>query len=85
MSQGVDGIRPLSCNIKPAVYLHIRDAKADPAQSGVCVVDVSLPFGKQVSVSCSAVGYYDNHHAIRTTTKNSSCFIVLLMMKLVSG
>lgn len=43
----------VSCTIKPAVYLNIGAAEA-AARSGVCVLDVSLPFGKTVNVSCSS-------------------------------
>uniref|UniRef100_A0A3Q3X5E5 Uncharacterized protein n=1 Tax=Mola mola TaxID=94237 RepID=A0A3Q3X5E5_MOLML len=33
-------VQPVTCTVKPAVYLHVGGAKADPAHSGVCVVDV---------------------------------------------
>lgn len=52
MSGSSDDITPVSCTIKPPVHLQIGDTKADAAQSGVCVVDVTLPFGKPVDVSC---------------------------------
>lgn len=42
----------VSCTIKPAVSLNIGGAEA-AARSGVCVLDVSPPFGKTVNVSCS--------------------------------
>lgn len=51
MSESGDEIKPVSCTIKPPVYLHIGETKTDPAHSGVCVVDVTLPFGKPVNVS----------------------------------
>lgn len=68
MSRGTDDVQSVTCTIKPAVYLHIGDAKTDSARSGVCVVDVSLPFGKPVNVSCRNLngtsGIHDNHHMI---------------------
>lgn len=43
----------VSCTIKPAVYLSIGGAEA-AARSGVCVLDVHLPFGRTVNVRCCA-------------------------------
>lgn len=48
----------VSCTVKPAVYLHIGQnggAKTEAAHSGVCVVDVSLPFGKTANVGARKV------------------------------
>lgn len=42
----------LSCTVKPAVYLNIGAEAA--ARSGVCVLDVNLPFGKAVDVRCTS-------------------------------
>lgn len=50
MSGSTDDIKPVNCTIKPPVYLQIGDTKTDPSHSGVCVVDVALPFGKPVNV-----------------------------------
>lgn len=50
MSGGTDDIKPVTCTIKPPVYLQIGDTKTDTTHSGVCVVDVTLPFGKSVNV-----------------------------------
>lgn len=52
MSVRADDVTPVTCTIKPPVYLQIGDTKTDAAHSGVCVVDVALPFGKPVNVSC---------------------------------
>lgn len=51
MSGGTDTIKPVTCTIKPPVYLQIGDVKTDAAHSGVCVVDVTLPYGQPVNVS----------------------------------
>ncbi|XP_075869486.1 nicolin-1 [Nelusetta ayraudi] len=41
---------PVSCSVKPAVYLHIGGATEEQEQSGVCVLDISLPFGQTLNV-----------------------------------
>lgn len=46
-----DDTKPVNFTVKAPVYLQIGDTKADTAHSGVCVVDVNLPFGKPVNVS----------------------------------
>ncbi|XP_060925770.1 nicolin-1 [Limanda limanda] len=52
--------------IKPAVHLQIGDTKADAARSGICVVDVSLPFGKPVSIEeISFKNYYTASVSVR--------------------
>lgn len=82
MSESTDDIKPVSCTIKPPVYLQIGDTKTDPAHSGVCVVDVTLPFGKPVNVRChlsqKAVDWmkstsciHDNHHKVSLIKKNA--------------
>lgn len=50
MSGDADDIKPVTCTVKAPVYLQIGDTKTDTAHSGVCVVDVTLPFGKSVNV-----------------------------------
>lgn len=50
MSGDADDIKPVTCTVKAPVYLQIGDTKTDTAHSGVCVVDVTLPFGKSVDV-----------------------------------
>ncbi|KAK5873217.1 hypothetical protein PBY51_013848 [Eleginops maclovinus] len=47
MSGSSEDVRPVESSIKPPVYLHIGDTEA---LSGVCVVDVTLPFGKTVNI-----------------------------------
>lgn len=42
----------MSCTVKPAVYLRLGAEAAAP--SGVCVLDVQLPFGKAVDVSSTS-------------------------------
>ncbi|XP_060897664.1 nicolin-1 isoform X4 [Labrus mixtus] len=66
MSGSSDEIKPVSCTIKPPVYLHIGDTKTDPAHSGVCVVDVTLPFGKPVNVEeITFKNYYTAYLTVR--------------------
>ncbi|CAL1609015.1 unnamed protein product [Knipowitschia caucasica] len=36
--------------VKPPVFLQLGDSKTDAAKSGVCIVDVTLPFGKSVNI-----------------------------------
>lgn len=48
--RGHEAAAPVSCSVKPAVYLHIGGASEEMEQSGVCVLDVSLPFGQTVNV-----------------------------------
>ncbi|XP_078105614.1 nicolin-1 isoform X2 [Sander vitreus] len=67
---GVD-IQPVSCTIKPPVYLHIGDTKADAARSGVCVVDVTLPFGKPVNIEeITFKNYYTAYVTVRLLRKS---------------
>ncbi|XP_075952216.1 nicolin-1 isoform X6 [Anarhichas minor] len=64
MSGSSDDIKPVSCTIKPPVHLQIGDTKADAAHSGVCVVDVTLPFGKPVN------------HAVRINSQSTILFYI---------
>lgn len=48
--RGHEGATPVNCTVKPPVYLHIGGATGEQKQSGVCVLDVSLPFGHTVNV-----------------------------------
>ncbi|PWA30580.1 hypothetical protein CCH79_00020861 [Gambusia affinis] len=70
---GVDGSRqPVSCTVKPPVYLQIGESKAEPVQSGVCVVDVPLPFGKPVSVEeITFKNYYTAYVTVRLLRRAS--------------
>ncbi|XP_054882233.1 nicolin-1-like [Poeciliopsis prolifica] len=72
MSQ-VDGSRqPVSCTVKPPVYLQIGEPKAEPGQSGVCVLDVPLPFGKPVSVEeITFKNYYTAYVTVRLLRRAS--------------
>ncbi|XP_041835327.1 nicolin-1 [Melanotaenia boesemani] len=66
MSRSTDNMEPVTCTIKPPVYLQIGDSKADAAHSGVCVVDVSLPFGKTVNIEeISFKNYYTAYLTVR--------------------
>ncbi|KAE8298945.1 Nicolin-1 NPCEDRG Tubulin polyglutamylase complex subunit 5 [Larimichthys crocea] len=66
MSGSMDDIKPVSCTIKPPVYLHIGDTRTDPAHSGVCVVDVTLPFGKAVNIEeITFKNYYTAYVTVR--------------------
>lgn len=76
MSGRTDGVQSVTCTVKPAVYLHIGDSKTDPSHSGVCVVDVSLPFGKPVNVCFLSItcGIHDTQHtSVSHMTIANSC------------
>ncbi|XP_026163209.1 nicolin-1 [Mastacembelus armatus] len=71
MSRSADGITPVTCTVKPPVYLHIGDAKTDTAHSGVCVVDVALPFGKPVNIEeITFKNYYTANVTVRLLKRN---------------
>ncbi len=87
MSGSTDDVKPVNCTIKPPVYLQIGDVKTEASHSGVCVVDVTLPFGKPVNVSCQLLqkavdlmqntsGVHANHHIFNLIIKSFSCFII---------
>ncbi|KAF3690365.1 Nicolin-1 Tubulin polyglutamylase complex subunit 5 [Channa argus] len=66
MSGSTDDIKPVTCTVKPPVYLQIGDNKTDAVQSGVCVVDVSLPFGKPISIEeITFKNYYTAYVTVR--------------------
>ncbi|XP_061730990.1 nicolin-1 [Nerophis ophidion] len=56
-----DVIKHVTCTVKPPVYLHFGDSKEDPSHSGVCVLDVNLPFGKSVNVE--AISFKNSYTA----------------------
>lgn len=72
MSGNTEDIKPVKCTIKPPFYLQIGDTKTDPAHSGVCVVDVTLPFGKPVNVRdrnlCQLTCILHDFHALFSST-----------------
>ncbi|KAK2861550.1 hypothetical protein Q5P01_001083 [Channa striata] len=71
MSGSADDAKPVTCTIKPPVYLQIGDNKSDSVQSGVCVVDVSLPFGKPVSIEeMTFKNYYTAYLTVRLLRRN---------------
>lgn len=53
MSESTNDLKAVTCTVKPPVYLQIGDTKMDASHSGICVVDVNLPFGKSANVSYS--------------------------------
>ncbi|XP_042350426.1 nicolin-1 [Plectropomus leopardus] len=66
MSGTGDDIKPVDCTIKPPVYLQIGDTKSAAAHSGVCVVDVALPFGKPVNIEeITFKNYYTAYLTVR--------------------
>ncbi|CAK6983847.1 nicolin-1 isoform X4 [Scomber scombrus] len=68
MSGSSEDVKPVSCSIKPAVYLQIGDA----ARSGVCVVDVTLPFGKPVNIEeITFKNYYTAYVTVRVLRRSS--------------
>ncbi|XP_029989270.1 nicolin-1 [Sphaeramia orbicularis] len=66
MSGNSDDIKPISCTVKPPVFLQIGETKTDTSRSGVCVVDVSLPFGKPVNIEeITFKNYYTAYVTVR--------------------
>nr|XP_020467864.1 nicolin-1 isoform X2 [Monopterus albus] len=66
MSGSSDNTKPVTCTVKPPVQLQLRDTNTDTAPSGVCVVDVSLPFGKPVSIEeITFKNYYTAYVTVR--------------------
>ncbi|XP_068599077.1 nicolin-1 [Brachionichthys hirsutus] len=66
MSGGADDVKPVTCTVKPPVYLRVGDDVADPARSGVCAVDVSPPFGRPVNIeTLSFKNYYTAYVTLR--------------------
>lgn len=71
MSISGDSNQPVSCTIKSPVYLQIGDAKTDSSRSGVCVVDVTLPFGKTVNIDrLTFKNYYTAFVTVRLLRRN---------------
>uniref|UniRef100_A0A672ZCX3 Nicolin 1 n=1 Tax=Sphaeramia orbicularis TaxID=375764 RepID=A0A672ZCX3_9TELE len=59
-------VSPISCTVKPPVFLQIGETKTDTSRSGVCVVDVSLPFGKPVNIEeITFKNYYTAYVTVR--------------------
>ncbi|XP_012707165.1 nicolin-1 isoform X1 [Fundulus heteroclitus] len=73
MSKFSDGRQPISCTVKAPVYLQIGESRAETAQSGVCVVDVALPFGKAVSIEeITFKNYYTAYITVRLLRRTSA-------------
>ncbi|XP_076003417.1 nicolin-1 [Genypterus blacodes] len=71
MSESSDCIAPVTCTIKPPVYLHIGDTKTEAPCSGVCVIDVTLPFGKSVNIEeLTFKNYYTAYVTVRLLRRN---------------
>ncbi|KAK5934757.1 hypothetical protein CgunFtcFv8_015124 [Champsocephalus gunnari] len=66
-SSSSDVLLPVDSSIKPPVFLHLGDTEP---LSGVCVLDVTLPFGKTVNVEEIS---FKNHYT-------ASVSVRLLMM-----
>nr|XP_057911291.1 nicolin-1 isoform X1 [Doryrhamphus excisus] len=68
-----DVIQHITCTVKPPVYLHFGDVKVDSSHSGVCVLDVSLPFGKSVNIEAVAFkNYYTAFVSVRLQRRSPS-------------
>ncbi|XP_033822230.2 nicolin-1 [Periophthalmus magnuspinnatus] len=69
MSVSADS-EPVSCTVKPPVFLQLGDAKTDTVKSGVCIVDVTLPFGKSVNIEeISFKNFYTAYVTVRLLRK----------------
>lgn len=70
MSVSCEDLKPVTCTVKAPVFLQIGDPKTE-CQSGVCVVDVSLPFGKSVNIEeITFKNYYTAYVTVRLLKKN---------------
>ncbi|XP_022597851.1 nicolin-1 isoform X1 [Seriola dumerili] len=66
MSESTDDIKAVTCTVKPPVYLQIGDTKVDTSHSGICVVDVTLPFGKPANIEeITFKNYYTAYVTVR--------------------
>ncbi|XP_071771450.2 nicolin-1 [Centroberyx gerrardi] len=71
MSESDDGVKPVTCTIKPPVNLQIGDTKTDTSRSGVSVVDITLPFGKTVNIEdITFKNYYTAFVTVRLLRRN---------------
>ncbi|XP_055016725.1 nicolin-1 [Boleophthalmus pectinirostris] len=67
---GSGDAEPVTCTVKPPVFLQLGDAKTDTVKSGVCIVDVTLPFGKSVNIEeISFKNYYTAYVTVRLLRK----------------
>ncbi|KAF6732313.1 Nicolin-1 [Oryzias melastigma] len=66
MSCSEDHTESVDCTVKPPVFLQIGDTKGDSARSGVCVVDVTLPYGKPINIEkITFKNYYTAYVTVR--------------------
>uniref|UniRef100_A0A3Q3B115 Uncharacterized protein n=1 Tax=Kryptolebias marmoratus TaxID=37003 RepID=A0A3Q3B115_KRYMA len=66
MSENADSRQPMASTVKPPVYLQIGHSTAGTAHSGVCVLDVSPPVGKPVSIEeVTFKNYYTAYLTVR--------------------
>uniref|UniRef100_A0A1A8N5R0 Nicolin 1 n=1 Tax=Nothobranchius rachovii TaxID=451742 RepID=A0A1A8N5R0_9TELE len=73
MNDSTDGREPVSCMVKPPVQLHIRDSKAEPVPSGVCVVDVTPHSGKPISIEeITFKNFYTAYLTVRLLRRSSA-------------
>ncbi|XP_056131062.1 nicolin-1 [Lampris incognitus] len=71
MDRQLDSIKPVACTVKPPVNLQIGDSKTETSRSGVSVVDITLPFGKTVSIEdISFKNYYTAFMTMRLLRRN---------------
>ncbi|XP_071368752.1 nicolin-1 [Centroberyx affinis] len=71
MSESDDRVKPVTCTIKSPVNLQIGDTKTDTSRSGVSVVDITLPFGKTVSIEdITFKNYYTAFVTVRLLRRN---------------
>ncbi|XP_053723167.1 nicolin-1 [Synchiropus splendidus] len=57
-------VKPVTCTVKAPVYLQIGDKRTNG--SGVCVLDISLPFGKPVDIEEIA---FKNYYTASVTVR----------------
>uniref|UniRef100_A0A8C6WWR2 Nicolin 1 n=1 Tax=Neogobius melanostomus TaxID=47308 RepID=A0A8C6WWR2_9GOBI len=70
MSGSAEDTKTVTCSVKSPVFLQLGDPKTDAAKSGVCVVDVTLPFGKSVNIEeIRFKNYYTAYVSVRLLRK----------------
>lgn len=70
MSGSAEDTKTVACTVKSPVFLQLGDLKTDAAKSGVCVVDVTLPFGKSVNIEeIRFKNYYTAYATVRLLRK----------------
>lgn len=70
MSGGGEDTKTVMCTVKSPVFLQLGGPNSEAVKSGVCVVDVTLPFGKSVNIEeIQFKNYYTAYLTVRLLRK----------------